>query len=69
MPGFTSPPAKLSPAALAASEASSIYAALATVTIIATAGVVLRLVSRRKSNTKLWWDDWTIVVALVNRIS
>ncbi len=64
MPGlFSGPP--LPPAELAASEAKTIYAAIVVVTLIATAGVILRFVSRARSNTKLAWDDYTIVAALV----
>ena len=28
--------------------------------------VALRLVSRRLSKVRLWWDDWLILIALVN---
>ena len=33
---------------------------------LATAAVVLRLAMRRLSEASYWWDDWTILAALVN---
>ena len=53
------------PEELAQSEAPKIYIALGIVTAIATVGVILRFVSRRKSNTALSYDDYTIALALV----
>jgi hypothetical protein len=50
---------------LAQSEAHGIYASIAIVAIIATIGVVLRFLSRRKSKAGLSYDDYTIVAALV----
>lgn len=37
-------------------------------TILSVVFVVLRLVSRRMAQQKLWWDDWTILVSLVRDI-
>ena len=34
--------------------------------VLATVSVAVRLVARQKSPAKLWWDDFTIVVALVS---
>ena len=50
---------------LAQTEAHSIYASVAIVTIIATVGVILRFISRNKSKTRLGYDDYTILLALV----
>lgn len=36
---------------------------------LSTAFVVLRLVSRRMRQQKLWWDDWTILVSMVREDS
>ncbi len=55
------------PEELAQSEAPRIYIALGIVTVIATVGVILRFISRRKSNTALSYDDYTIALALVGR--
>ena len=32
---------------------------------LSTTAVLLRFLSRRIARTKLWWDDWLTVVALV----
>ena len=53
------------PEELGQSKAPQIYIAVGIVTVIATAGVILRFVSRRKSNTALSYDDYTIALALV----
>ena len=53
------------PEELAQSKAHEIYISVAIVTVIATVGVILRFVSRRKSNTALSYDDFTIILALV----
>ena len=53
------------PEELAQSKASLIYTSIAIVTVIATVGVILRFVSRRKSDTALSYDDYTIALALV----
>ncbi|KAK3174435.1 hypothetical protein OEA41_001681 [Lepraria neglecta] len=49
---------------LAQTEAHSIYASIAIVTVIATVGVILRFISRNKSKTRLGYDDYTILLAL-----
>lgn len=36
--------------------------------ILSTLAFILRLVARRQSRTKLWWDDYCAGVALVCRI-
>lgn len=54
-----------SSAELARSEAPSVYASIAVVSFVATVGVILRFVSRARSKTKISWDDYTIVLALV----
>ena len=53
------------PEQLAQSKAPQIYTSLAIVTVIATVGVILRFVSRRKAKTTLSYDDYTIALALV----
>lgn len=62
---YQSPQFEFTPAELAQSKAAPIYIALGIVTVIATVGVILRFVSRRKSNTALSYDDYTIALALV----
>ncbi|KAL2038945.1 hypothetical protein N7G274_008285 [Stereocaulon virgatum] len=54
----------LSKEELAQSEAHGIYSSIAIVTVIATTGVVLRFLSRRKSKAGLSYDDYTIIAAL-----
>lgn len=34
-------------------------------TVLATAGVLMRIWARRLSGAKFWWDDWTIIAALL----
>lgn len=43
-----------------------IYAGTIILLVVATAVVILRLYARRLSVVSLWWDDWTLVVALVS---
>ena len=59
------PQFEFTPEELAQSTAPQIYIALGIVTVIATVGVILRIVSRKKSNTLLSYDDYTIAFALV----
>ena len=47
------------------SRTREIYGATITLTIIATAAVILRFISRKISTASFWWDDWTILIALV----
>ena len=42
-----------------------IYTVTAILLAIATVGVALRLLARRISSARFWWDDYTIIVALV----
>ena len=42
-----------------------IYIVTAVLLVIATVGVALRLSARKISSARFWWDDYTIVVALV----
>jgi len=53
---------------LSESEAPYVYIPVAIVTAIATLGVVLRCIARRKSDSKFSYDDYMVVFALVNRI-
>ena len=57
-----------SPTDLSASKGPQILAAVATTYVLATIAVILRFVSRRISKAQLWWDDWLIIIALVNVI-
>ena len=34
--------------------------------VLSTAAVALRFLSRKVLKTKIWWDDWIILVALVS---
>ncbi len=56
----------LSSAFLAQSRVGAIYAAVITVSIASTLAVALRFVCRRMINAHLWWDDWTMLAALVS---
>ena len=56
----------LSSAFLAQSRVGAIYAAVITVSIASTIAVALRFVCRRMVNAHLWWDDWTMLAALVS---
>ena len=42
-----------------------LYGITATLLAVATIAVVLRLLARKLSKASFWWDDWTIVAALV----
>ena len=42
-----------------------LYGITATLLAVATIAVVLRLFARKLSKASFWWDDWTIVAALV----
>jgi hypothetical protein len=59
--------AVLSPpdADLSATQAPRIIGASVVLIILSTAAVVLRFLARRLSRAGLWWDDWTILFALV----
>ena len=48
------------------SRTAELYGVTSALLVIATAAVILRLLSRRVSSASFWWDDWTILAALVN---
>ena len=56
----------LSSTFLAQSRVGAIYAAVITVSIASTIAVTLRFICRRMMKAHLWWDDWTILAALVS---
>lgn len=47
------------------SRAPTVLAILSTLTVLSIVAVSARLVARRLSKVALWWDDYTIIVALV----
>lgn len=47
-------------------DQSDIYKGTVFQIVLATVSVAVRLVARQKSPAKLWWDDFTVVVALVS---
>ena len=63
---YNSPSNGFSKADLDASNKSPVYVAVAVGLILATGGVILRVLARRKSKATLGWDDYTIVFALVS---
>ena len=54
-----------SPACLAESRVGETYALVITFTVLSTIAVALRFLSRRLGRASLWWDDWTILMALI----
>ena len=48
------------------SETKTIYGAVITVTILATIAVIFRFVARKKSEAAISYDDYSILLALVN---
>ena len=48
------------------SQNRAIYGAVITITILATIAVILRFVARRKSEAAISYDDYSILLALVN---
>ncbi|CAD6575983.1 MAG: hypothetical protein ASARMPREDX12_007667 [Alectoria sarmentosa] len=62
---FQLPSNNLSQADLDASNKSPVYVAVAVGFVLATAGVILRAVARRKSAAAFAWDDYTIIFALI----
>lgn len=62
---FELPPDSLSQAELDKSNKTPVYVAVAVGFALATGGVILRAVARRKAKTTLGWDDYTIILALV----
>ncbi|KAI4168742.1 MAG: hypothetical protein LQ343_006178 [Gyalolechia ehrenbergii] len=47
------------------SRQSEIYGGTISLIVLATCAVVLRLIARQKTAAKLWWDDFSIVAALI----
>ena len=45
-----------------------LWGIMASLVAVATIAVLLRLFSRRLSQAPFWWDDWTVVAALVTSI-
>lgn len=62
---FELPPNSLSQAELDQSNKTPVYVSVAVGFALATGGVILRAVARRKAKTTLAWDDYTIILALV----
>lgn len=58
-------PNQLPQADLQASNKSPVYVAVAVGFVLATGGVVLRCLARRKSQATFGWDDYTIIFALI----
>ena len=56
------------PAFLAQSRVPQIYAAVITITVLATVAVALRFVCRWMSKARILWDDWLIVLSLVDEV-
>lgn len=63
--GMSGPPSNISPAFLAQSRVGDIYAAVIAVTVLCTIAVARRFRCRRIVKANLWWDDWTILAALL----
>ena len=66
---FELPPNTLSQAELEASNKNPVYVAVAVGFVLATGGVILRCVARRKSEATFGWDDYTIIFALVSSLA
>lgn len=47
------------------SNVRDVYGGTISLIVLATIAVGARLAARRLSVANLWWDDWTIVLALV----
>ena len=67
---FELPTNTLSPAELEASNKTPVYVAVAVGFVLATGGVILRIIARRISKAAAFgwafgWEDYTIVLALV----
>ena len=66
---FEFPSNNLSQADLEASNQKPVYAAVAVGLVLATGGVILRFIARRKSKKASYgWDDYMIVIALVSAL-
>ena len=64
-PTVHGPRPNLSPSFLAQSRVPAIYAAVISVSVLCTVAVALRFLCRRLMKAVLWWDDWTILAALL----
>ena len=51
------------------SRTAKVYSDTISLVALATIAVVLRFVARKIAGSKLWWDDWILVVALVRKIT
>lgn len=49
------------------SRTSDVYGGTISLILVAVIAVSLRLTARRLSAAGFWWDDWTLVIALVNQ--
>lgn len=49
------------------SRAPGLYGGTITLIIVAAVAVALRLTARKVSAANFWWDDWTLVIALVSQ--
>ena len=49
------------------SRTAGVYGGTITLIIVAAIAVALRLTARSISAANLWWDDWTLVIALVSQ--
>ncbi len=50
-----------------AESAGKMYAIATVLSILAIVAIVLRFYARRIKRTALWWDDYTILLALVRQ--
>lgn len=50
---------------LAEDQSSGVFPTVLAVTILAFLAILLRLTSRIVTGSRLWWDDWTILIAMV----
>lgn len=65
---FELPSNNLSQADLEASNQKPVYEAVAVSLVLATGGVILRGIARRKSKATYGWEDYMIVFALVSSL-
>ena len=49
------------------SRTSGVYGGTISLIIVAAIAVALRLTARSISAANFWWDDWTLVIALVSQ--
>lgn len=62
---MSSIPSPITPEYLAESHSGRILATAIPCTIIATIAVALRFTARRQVTAKIWWDDYSILFALM----